>query len=79
MLLGYSFENRPNRRVLGTAGSVMTISLSMNKRGNKIDWSRSLGFGTGIQRLNAVQAEASFLLLYQALLAAHSLLSQGDD
>ena len=29
MLLGYSFEPRPNNRVIGTAGSVMTISLSI--------------------------------------------------
>ena len=27
MLLGYSFEPRPNSRALGTAGSVMTIGL----------------------------------------------------
>ena len=29
MLLGYSFEPRPNKRVIGTAGSVMTIGLSI--------------------------------------------------
>ena len=28
MLLGYSFEPRPNNRALATAGSVMTIGLS---------------------------------------------------
>ena len=49
MLLGYSFEPRPNSRALGTAGSVMTIAL-FNKqahskkpvypRENKIDFSR---------------------------------------
>ena len=32
MLLGfYSFEPRPNSRVLGTVGSVMTIGLSLNR------------------------------------------------
>ena len=30
MLLRYSFEPRPYRRALGTAGSVMTIGLSIN-------------------------------------------------
>ena len=30
MLLGYSFEPRPNSRVLATAGSVMPIGLSIN-------------------------------------------------
>ena len=30
MLLGYSFEPRPKSRVLATAGSVMTIGLSLN-------------------------------------------------
>ena len=30
MLLGYSFEPRPNSRVLATASSVMSISLSIN-------------------------------------------------
>ena len=30
MLLGYSFEPRPNSRVLATAGSVMPIGLSVN-------------------------------------------------
>ena len=30
MLLAYSFEPRPNSRALGTAGSVMTIGLSIN-------------------------------------------------
>ena len=30
MLLGYSFEPRPYSRALGTAGSVMTIGLSIN-------------------------------------------------
>ena len=30
MLLGYSFEPRPKRRMLATAGSVMTIGLSIN-------------------------------------------------
>ena len=30
MLVGYSFEPRPNSRVLATAGSVMIIALSLN-------------------------------------------------
>ena len=30
MLLGYSLEPRPNSRVLGMAGSVTTIGLSIN-------------------------------------------------
>ena len=30
MLLGYSFESRPNSHVLGTGGSFMTIGLSIN-------------------------------------------------
>ena len=30
MLLGYSFPPRSNNRLLGTAGSFMTIGLSMN-------------------------------------------------
>ena len=30
MLVGYSFEPRPNSRVLATAGSVMIITLSLN-------------------------------------------------
>ena len=29
-LLGYSLEPRPERRVRGTAGSVMTVRLSVN-------------------------------------------------
>ena len=29
LLLGYSFEPRPYKRVLGTAGSLMTIGLSI--------------------------------------------------
>ena len=29
MLVGYSFEHWPNRRVLGTASSVITIDLSI--------------------------------------------------
>ena len=32
MLLGYSFKLRPYRLVLGTAGSVLTIGFSINKR-----------------------------------------------
>ena len=49
VLLGYSFKPRPNSRVLGTAGSVMPISLTINgclhlkknhlARENKIDLS----------------------------------------
>ena len=31
MLLGYSFETRPDSRALATAGSVMTIGLSTNR------------------------------------------------
>ena len=31
MLLGYSFEPRPNSRVFATADSVMTIGLSINR------------------------------------------------
>ena len=30
MLLGYNFEPRPNSRALGTAGSVVTLGLSIN-------------------------------------------------
>ena len=30
MLLGYSFEPRPYSSALGTAGSVMTVGLSIN-------------------------------------------------
>ena len=30
LLLGYSFESKPNSRALSTAGSVMTTGLSMN-------------------------------------------------
>lgn len=32
MLLGHSFVLRPYRLVLGTAGSVLTIGFSINKR-----------------------------------------------
>ena len=32
MLLGYSFEPRPNNRALATAGSVMTIGLSTSSK-----------------------------------------------
>ena len=40
MLLGYSFEPRPNSCALGTEDSVMTISLSINKRSQlkKPEW-----------------------------------------
>ena len=31
MLLGFSFEARPNSRVIGTAGSVTTIGLSISR------------------------------------------------
>ena len=31
MLLGYSFEPRPNSRVFATADAVMTIGLSINR------------------------------------------------
>ena len=51
MPLAESLEPRPNRCELGTAGSVMTIGLSINecldskKPENKIDWCRSSGCG----------------------------------
>ena len=49
MLLGYSFETRPNSRAVGTAGSVMIIGFAKKKlsltREDKIDWSKSSGCG----------------------------------
>ena len=49
MLLGYSFEPRPNSRAVGTAGSVMIIGFAKKKlsltREDKIDWSKSSGCG----------------------------------
>ena len=47
MLLGYSFEPRPNSRVLATAGSVMPIGLSVNgcshsKKKNKKQLTREI-------------------------------------
>ena len=51
MLLGYSFDYRPNSSALGTAGSVMIIGLSINgsshskKPENKIDLCKSSGCG----------------------------------
>ena len=35
MLLGYSFEPRPNNRALATAGSVMTIGHGLSTSSNQ--------------------------------------------
>ena len=70
MLLRYSFEPRPYRRALGTAGSVMTIGLSINgcsHSKNQLDEIKQDGlvrkFGLRrLQRLEVIQAKPPFLL-----------------
>ena len=63
MLLGYSF--RPNSHMLATAGSVMTIDLSIADartrkktslmRENKIDWSRTIIGYSGLKGLTQLR------------------------
>ena len=72
-LLGYSLEPRPERRVRGTAGSVMTARLSVNgcshtksqfdqfKQDSQVQ-KRGL---RRVQRFEAIQAEPPFLVLDQ--------------
>ena len=72
-LVGYSLEPRPERRVRGTAGSVMTVRLSVNgcshtksqfdqfKQDSQVQ-KRGL---RRVQRFEAIQAEPPFLLLDQ--------------
>ena len=73
MLLGYNFERRPNSRALGTAGSVMTIGLPINRcwhSKNQFDERKqdrlAQTFGLRrLQSLDAIRAELPFLLLDQ--------------
>ena len=72
-LIGYSLEPRPERRVRGIAGSVMTVRLSVNgcshtksqfdqfKQDSQVQ-KRGL---RRVQRFEAIQAEPPFLLLDQ--------------
>ena len=69
MLLRCSFEPRPNSRVLATAGSVMTIGLSINgcSHSKKPVWRERTRL-TSLrrpQRFDVIQAELPFLLLTQ--------------
>ena len=82
MLLGYSFEPRPNSRVLATAGSVMPIGLSINgcshSKKKKNSWQERTRL-TSLrrpQRLDVIQAELPFLLLTQE--DKRKLCSQGE-
>ena len=71
MLLGYSFEPGPNSRALGTAGSVMTIGLSINGLSHaknqfderKQDWLVQRFGLRRLQRFDTIQAEPPSLLL----------------
>ena len=70
MLLGYSFETRPNSRALGTVDSVMTIAESINRCPHsknllgekKQDW---LVQKFGLQWLQRLWVGSPFLLLVQ--------------
>ena len=70
-LLGYSFEPRHKSHALGTVGSVITISLSINRYSHsknqfdqrEQDWLvHKLGL-RWLQRFDVIQAEPPFLLL----------------
>ena len=75
MLLGYSFEPRPNSRVLSTAGSVMTIVLSINgcshskKKEKQFHEKKQACLvqkvwdAATFKRFDVIQAEPPFLLL----------------
>ena len=75
MLRGYSFEPRPNSHVLATAGSLMTIGLSIkvfSHSKNQFDEREQdclvQKFGLRRhQRFNVIQAEPPFLLPTQEL------------
>ena len=75
MFLGYNFEPRPNSRAIGTAGSVMTIGLPINRCSH----SKAQTFGLRrLQSLDAIRAELPFLLLDQKE-NKKRLCSQDDD
>ena len=81
MLLGYSFEHRPNSRVLATAGSVITIGLLINGCSHlKKEWvwreRTRLTILRRPQRFDVIQAELPFLLLTQE--DKTKLYSQGE-
>ena len=73
MLLGRNFEPRRERRVRGTAGSVMTVRLSVNGCSHSKSQFDEIKqdslvqkFGLRrLQRLDVIQAEPPFLLLDQ--------------
>ena len=67
MLLGYSFEPRPNSCALASAGMVMTNGLSINGclwQGKTRLTVQTFGLWQP-QRLDVIQAEIPFLLLHQ--------------
>ena len=73
MLLGYRFKPRPHGPVLGTAGSVRSIRLSINGCSHsenqfderKQDWPVQRFDLQRLQRLDPIQAEPPLLLLDQ--------------
>ena len=69
ILLGYSFESRPNSRAVGTAGSVLIIGLSRKKQfdARKQDWLVQKFGLRRFQRFNShvIQAGTPFVLLSQ--------------
>ena len=60
MLLGYSLEPSPKSRALGTAGSFMTIGLSIMAHTRKTGLTRP-----EVLALKAIQAKPHFLFLDQ--------------
>ena len=72
-LLGYSFKPRPHGPVLGTAGSVRSVHLSINGCSHsenqfderKQDWPVQRFDLQRLQRLDPIQAEPPLLLLDQ--------------
>ena len=73
MLLGRNFEPRRERRVRGTAGSVMTVRLSINGCSHSKSQFDEIKQDSQVQefglrrhqRLDVIQAEPPFLLLDQ--------------
>ena len=69
ILLGYSFESRPNSRAVGTAGSVLIIGLSRKNQfdARKQDWLVQKFGLRRFQRFNihVIEAGTPFVLLSQ--------------
>ena len=72
LLLGYSFEPRPNRCSLGTAGSVTIIGLSVNRCSHSVnqfderkqDWLVQKFGLRRLQRIDVIRAEPPLLFSF---------------